>query len=96
MAAGTAWPLEWLSSANGIPEYLGIADDIPITLTNRSWYTLAGHMEIDLHGYHPRDIVWNRVLAKVVEQAWEMGERELILIHGHGRLVKSTALKTQK
>ena len=42
-------------------------------------------MEIDLHGYHPRDIVWNGVLAKLVEQAWEMGETELILIHGHGR-----------
>jgi hypothetical protein len=25
------------------------------------------------------------VLAKIVEQAWEMGKRELILIHGHGR-----------
>ena len=42
-------------------------------------------MEIDLHGYHPSQIVWNGVLAKLVQQAWEMGERELILIHGHGR-----------
>jgi hypothetical protein len=42
-------------------------------------------MQIDLHGYHPAEIVWSGVLAKVVEQAWEMGERELILIHGHGR-----------
>ncbi len=42
-------------------------------------------MRIDLHGYHPRQIVWNGVLAKLVEQAWEMGESELILIHGHGR-----------
>jgi hypothetical protein len=42
-------------------------------------------MRIDLHGYHPRQIVWNGVLAELVEQAWEMGESELILIHGHGR-----------
>jgi hypothetical protein len=42
-------------------------------------------MQIDLHGYHPRNVVWNGVLAILVEQAWEMGERELILIHGHGR-----------
>jgi hypothetical protein len=42
-------------------------------------------MQIDLHGYHPAEIVWSGVLAKLVEQAWEMGERELILIHGHGR-----------
>jgi hypothetical protein len=42
-------------------------------------------MQIDLHGYHPSAIVWNGVLAKLVQQAWELGERELILIHGHGR-----------
>ena len=42
-------------------------------------------MQIDLHGYHPRQIVWNGVLAKLVVQAWEMDERELTLIHGHGR-----------
>jgi hypothetical protein len=42
-------------------------------------------MEIDLHGYHPRDMVWSRVLNKVVQQAWEMGESSLCLIHGHGR-----------
>ena len=42
-------------------------------------------MEIDLHGYHPRDIVWSGVLNKVVQQAWEMGESQLCLIHGHGR-----------
>jgi hypothetical protein len=39
-------------------------------------------MQIDLHGYHPAEIVWSGALAKLVEQAWEMGERELILIHG--------------
>jgi hypothetical protein len=42
-------------------------------------------MQIDLHGYHPADIVWSGVLAKLVQQTWEMGEKELILIHGHGR-----------
>ena len=42
-------------------------------------------MQIDLHGYHPAEILWSGVLAKLVEQAWEMRERELILIHGHGR-----------
>ena len=42
-------------------------------------------MRIDLHGYHPRQIAWNGVLAKLVEQDWEMGESKLILIHGHGR-----------
>lgn len=42
-------------------------------------------MEIDLHGYHPSDIVETDVLAKIVQQAWEMGETCLYLIHGHGR-----------
>ncbi len=42
-------------------------------------------MQIDLHGYHPAEIVWNGVLARLVEKVWEMGEQELILIHGHGR-----------
>ena len=50
-----------------------------------SGYTLAVSMEIDLHGYHPRQIVWNGALLALVEQIWEMGERGLILIHGHGR-----------
>ena len=42
-------------------------------------------MEIDLHGYHPAEIVFNGTLARIVQQAWEMGEHELTLIHGHGR-----------
>ncbi len=41
-------------------------------------------MKIDLHGYHPSQIVRNGVLAKIIQQAWEMGESELCLIHGHG------------
>jgi hypothetical protein len=40
-------------------------------------------MEIDLHGYHPDEIV--PLLDRIVEQAWEMGESHLCLIHGHGR-----------
>jgi len=42
-------------------------------------------MELDLHGYHPEEIVWNRLLTKILQQAWEMGETDLKLIHGHGR-----------
>ena len=42
-------------------------------------------MEIDLHGYHPAEIVFNGVLGKILQQAWEMGESHLTLIHGHGR-----------
>src|SRR5215475_5848893 len=42
-------------------------------------------MEIDLHGYDPRQIVETDTLAKIVQQAWEMGEPDLKLIHGHGR-----------
>jgi hypothetical protein len=42
-------------------------------------------MEIDLHGYHPSDIVWNGILTRIVQQTWEMGVTHLRLIHGHGR-----------
>jgi hypothetical protein len=42
-------------------------------------------MEIDFHGYHPSQIVWSGALSKIAEQAWEMGETHLYLIHGHGR-----------
>jgi hypothetical protein len=42
-------------------------------------------LTIDLHGYHPREIVWNGVLGKIIQQAWEMGESCLYFIHGHGR-----------
>jgi hypothetical protein len=42
-------------------------------------------MEIDLHGYHPAEIVFNGVLGRILQQAWEMGESDLKLIHGHGR-----------
>jgi hypothetical protein len=43
-------------------------------------------MDIDLHGYHPSVIVGNGTLTKIVQQAWEMGETQLKLIHGHGRM----------
>ena len=42
-------------------------------------------MDIDLHEYHPRDIVDTRVLHRLVQQVWEMGDSRLCLIHGHGR-----------
>jgi hypothetical protein len=42
-------------------------------------------MEIDLHGYHPAEIVFNGVLSKILQQVWEMGESDVTLIHGHGR-----------
>ena len=42
-------------------------------------------MEIDLHGYHPAEIVFNGVLGEILRQTWEMGEIKLTLTHGHGR-----------
>ena len=42
-------------------------------------------MQIDLHGYHPSEIVFNGILNTLIQQCWEMGETELTLIHGHGR-----------
>ena len=29
-------------------------------------------MKIDLHGYHPAEIVFNGVLGTIIQQAWEM------------------------
>jgi hypothetical protein len=40
-------------------------------------------VEIDLHGYHPRDIS-GKALAKILEQAWQMGAERIRIIHGHG------------
>ena len=42
-------------------------------------------MEVDLHGYHPSQIVRSGWLQAFVQQVWEMGEARLTLIHGHGR-----------
>lgn len=71
----------------GYAKYLnqGLRVGEKIVATTALGYTLAFNMQIDLHGYHPRQIVWNGVLVELVEQAWEMGESELVLIHGHGR-----------
>jgi len=41
-------------------------------------------VEFDLHGYYPVDIDAG-LLNRIVQQAWEMGAGELVLIHGHGR-----------
>lgn len=41
-------------------------------------------VKIDFHGYHPRDVI-GAPLAKIVEQAWEMGAERICFIHGHGR-----------
>jgi hypothetical protein len=40
-------------------------------------------VEFDLHGYYPGDI-YNGLLTRIVQQAWEMGASDLVLIHGHG------------
>jgi hypothetical protein len=40
---------------------------------------------MDLHGYHPSEIVQTDVLRKIIQQTWEMGENDVTLIHGHGR-----------
>jgi hypothetical protein len=42
-------------------------------------------MEIDLHGYHPSEIVGTDVFTTIIQQTWEMGDTYLKLIHGHGR-----------
>jgi hypothetical protein len=42
-------------------------------------------LKIDLHGYHPREIIDTGVLREIARQAWEMGEASLTLVHGHGR-----------
>jgi len=34
-------------------------------------------MKIDLHGYHPAEIVFNGTLARIVQQAWEMAGTNL-------------------
>jgi hypothetical protein len=42
-------------------------------------------MELDLHGYHPEEILESVVLTKITQQVWELGETHLGLVHGHGR-----------
>jgi len=40
-------------------------------------------MNVDLHGYRSKTICQD-FLRKILKQAWETGEQELIIIHGHG------------
>jgi len=42
-------------------------------------------VKIDLHGYHPREIVDTGLLREIVRQTWEMGEHSFTLVHGHDR-----------
>lgn len=42
-------------------------------------------MQVDLHGFHPSEIIQTGFLQKLIQQSWEMGEVRLTLIHGHGR-----------
>ena len=42
-------------------------------------------IKMDLHGYHPSEIVQTDVLKKIIQQTWELGESYVTLIHGHGR-----------
>jgi hypothetical protein len=41
-------------------------------------------MDLDLHGYSPDQIIGTDVLKAVLQQAWETGETDLRIIHGHG------------
>jgi hypothetical protein len=41
-------------------------------------------VKIDLHGYHPSDFV-GAPMAKIIEQAWQMGAERLRFVHGHAR-----------
>lgn len=45
--------------------------------------TFAG-VQVDLHGYRPRDLK-GAPLAALLEQAWQMGAPRIRFIHGHGR-----------
>jgi hypothetical protein len=42
-------------------------------------------MDVDLHGFHPSQIINSGWFYRLVQQTWEMGESRLTLIHGHGR-----------
>ena len=39
-------------------------------------------MEIDIHGYHPDNILETGIFTKLVQQAWEMENRTFILFTG--------------
>lgn len=42
-------------------------------------------MDIDLHGYHPKDLFGDDRFTELIKQAWEVGDASISLIHGHGR-----------
>lgn len=42
---------------------------------------IVRRMEIDLHGFHPRDLD----LETLLKQVWETGADDVVLVHGHGR-----------
>jgi hypothetical protein len=46
--------------------------------------TQVSALDIDLHGYHPNDIV-GEALATIVRQTRECGEPTVLFIHGHAR-----------
>lgn len=41
-------------------------------------------LKFDFHGYHPRTLEENALVLNIIRQAWERGEKEIILVHGHG------------
>jgi hypothetical protein len=53
------------------------------SVRSRNWYMADGCLEVDLHGHHPDDFCGDP-LAKLLEQACEMGADCIRLIHGHG------------
>jgi hypothetical protein len=47
---------------------------------------MIGAIKMDLHGYHPSEIVQTDVPKNTIQQTWEMGENDVTLIHGHDRI----------
>lgn len=45
---------------------------------------LVMRKKVDLHGNYPAEVC-SGLLTRIVRQAWEMGVKNLVLIHGHGR-----------
>ncbi|SRR6266536_1842018 len=52
-------------------------------------------MTLDLHGFHP-SMIYRGLLFLLVQQAWERGISELVLIHGHGRGKRSPGFVNTK
>jgi hypothetical protein len=47
-------------------------------------FEIPATVKIDLHGYHPPDIV-GPPMSMIIEQAWEMGADRICFIHGRAR-----------